>query len=116
MFVLWLYSDSVYDDALIYYYFKNCFSVSELDTVASDIRMALKACQNELKQVNEQKKTTEKECLIYRKQIVVSTCTCNIIILLYMYYYTVCTCNTLYYVFTCNIVCNWCMCMYCTCT
>ena len=86
----------------------------ELDTVASDIRMALKACQDELKQVNEQKKTTEKECLIYRKQIVVSTCTCNIIILLYMYYYTVCTCNTLYYVFTCNIVCNWCMCMYCT--
>ena len=53
--------------------------MSELDTVASDIRMALKACQDELKQVNEQKKTTEKECLIYRKQIVVSTCTCNII-------------------------------------
>ena len=36
--------------------------MSELDTVASDIRMALKACQDELKLVNEQKKTTEKEC------------------------------------------------------
>ena len=59
--------------------------MSELDTVASDIRFALKACQDELKQVNEQKKTTEKECLIYRKQIVVSTCTVHVILL---YYYT----------------------------
>ena len=51
------------------------FSFNELDACPSDddVRVALKKCTEELRAAKEEKKSAEQECVIYRKQMMVSS-------------------------------------------